>query len=61
VAWVTAHLVRAGKEITQNPRQVLKAGLGKEFRSSYLKLKRDDWNSYSRSLTDWARQTTLDC
>ena len=21
----------------------------------------DDWNSYSRSLTDWERQTTLDC
>jgi glutamine synthetase len=40
---------------------VFEAGLGKEFLSSYLKLKHDDWNSYSRSLTDWERQTTLDC
>src|ERR1700756_3393414 len=40
---------------------VFEAGLGKEFLSSYLKLKYDDWNSYSRSLTDWERQTTLDC
>src|SRR6202045_1499835 len=40
---------------------VFETGLGKEFLSSYLKLKHDDWNSYSRSLTDWERQTTLDC
>jgi glutamine synthetase len=40
---------------------VFEAGLGKEFLSSYLKLKHDDWNSYSRALTDWERQTTLDC
>jgi glutamine synthetase len=40
---------------------VLEAGLGKEFLASYLKLKHDDWNGYSRSLTEWERQTTLDC
>jgi glutamine synthetase len=24
-------------------------------------LKHDDWNAYSRHLTEWERQTTLDC
>jgi glutamine synthetase len=26
-----------------------------------LKLKHEDWNNYCRSLTEWERQTTLDC
>jgi len=39
---------------------VMKAGLGRRF-ASYLKLKHDDWNAYSRHLTEWERQTTLDC
>jgi glutamine synthetase len=40
---------------------VMLAGMGKEFISSYLKLKYDDWNNYSRHLTEWERQSTLDC
>jgi glutamate---methylamine ligase len=40
---------------------VLEAGLGKQFLASYLKLKHDDWNGYSRALTEWERHTTLDC
>jgi glutamine synthetase len=40
---------------------VLKSGLGESAMSSYLKLKHDDWNAYSRHLTEWERQTTLDC
>ena len=40
---------------------VLKEGLGREFCSAYLNLKYDDWNKYSRHLTDWERETTLDC
>ena len=32
-----------------------------ELMKSYLKLKHDDWNAYSRHLTEWERQTTLDC
>lgn len=39
----------------------LKAGLGESFLSSYLKLKYDDWNAYARHLTEWERDTTLDC
>ena len=41
--------------------EVLRDGLGADLAKSYLKLKHDDWNAYSRHLTDWERQTTLDC
>ena len=40
---------------------VLREGLGDEFSSAYLKLKYDDWNKYSRHLSEWERETTLDC
>ncbi len=39
----------------------LKAALGEAVVESYLKLKYDDWNAYARHLTEWERQTTLDC
>jgi glutamine synthetase len=32
-----------------------------EFLSAYLKLKHLDWNGYSQHLTEWERETTLDC
>jgi glutamate---methylamine ligase len=41
--------------------QILRSGLGEDVVASYLKLKHDDWNAYSRHLTDWERQTSLDC
>jgi glutamine synthetase len=40
---------------------VLKRALGEKAIAAYLKLKHDDWSAYSRHLTDWERQTTLDC
>ena len=40
---------------------VLKEAFGEKTLASYIKLKQDDWNAYSRHLTDWERQTTLDC
>jgi glutamate---methylamine ligase len=40
---------------------VLRKGLGEAFVSSYLKLKHDDWNAYAQHLTQWERDTTLDC
>jgi glutamate---methylamine ligase len=40
---------------------VLKKALGEDFIASYLKLKHADWNDYCRHLTEWERQTTLDC
>jgi glutamate---methylamine ligase len=40
---------------------VLKQAFGDKTLAAYIKLKHDDWNAYSRHLTDWERQTTLDC
>jgi glutamate---methylamine ligase len=40
---------------------VLTSALGKEFVDSYIKLRMSEWNSYARHLTEWERQTTLDC
>ena len=41
--------------------EILREGLGDEFSAAYLKLKYEDWNRYSRHLTEWERETTLDC
>jgi glutamine synthetase len=40
---------------------ILKSALGEDVVASYVKLKTDDWNSYARHLTEWERQSTLDC
>jgi glutamine synthetase len=40
---------------------VLKEAFGADTLASYMKLKHDEWNAYSRHLTEWERQTTLDC
>jgi glutamine synthetase len=40
---------------------VLKNAFGEATVASYVKLKQGDWNAYSRHLTDWELQTTLDC
>jgi glutamine synthetase len=40
---------------------VLRAALGEDFVSSYMKLKMEEWNAYARHLTAWERDTTLDC
>jgi glutamine synthetase type III len=41
--------------------EVLKAQLGEVVVSSYLKLKHHDWDEHCRQLSEWERQTTLDC
>ena len=41
--------------------KVLRSALGEEFCAAYIKLKTNDWNQYSHHLTQWERDTTLDC
>ncbi len=41
--------------------EVLRASFGAANIASYAKLKLGEWNEYSRHLTDWERQATLDC
>ena len=40
--------------------EVMKEAFG-SFVGSFLKLKTEEWNAYSRHLTDWERDNTLDC
>jgi glutamine synthetase len=40
---------------------VMRDRLGDEFMTAYAKLKYSDWNAYARHLTQWERDTTLDC
>jgi len=39
----------------------LKHYFGESFIQSYCTMKNTEWNSYSRHLTEWERQNTLDC
>ena len=40
--------------------EVLTQAFG-SFVPSYVKLKTEEWNAYSRHLTEWERDNTLDC
>ena len=37
------------------------AAFGEGFVTSFAKLKHAEWNEYGRHLTQWERETTLDC
>ena len=41
--------------------KVIREGFGNQFVDSYVKLKNKEWNSYSRNLSQWERDATLDC
>ncbi|MEM1233083.1 MAG: type III glutamate--ammonia ligase [Pseudomonadota bacterium] len=40
---------------------VLSAAMGAEFTAAYLKLRHREWNQYCQHLTQWEKDTTLDC
>jgi glutamine synthetase len=41
--------------------RMFQAALGPAFIAAYSKLKRQSWDQYMRHLTQWERDTTLDC
>ncbi|MFQ5773668.1 MAG: type III glutamate--ammonia ligase [Kiloniellaceae bacterium] len=41
--------------------KVVRAGFGDEVVDSYVKLKLEEWRSYSTALSQWERDHTLDC
>jgi glutamine synthetase len=41
--------------------EVLRAALGEAFCDGYGRLKLADWQDYARQMTQWERDTTLDC
>ncbi|MEJ0093238.1 MAG: type III glutamate--ammonia ligase [Methylocella sp.] len=64
------HKVNGAKKLPQNlldalrlfeSSAVLKEGLGESFVASYAKLKHEEWRDYTRHLTEWERDNTIDC
>lgn len=64
------HTVKSAKRLPVNlldalrlfeKSKVLREQLGGELVDSYTKLKTAQWNEYASHLSDWERQTTLDC
>ncbi len=67
--YTDGHKVKGAKKLPLNmldamraleKSKVLKDSLGESFVSGYLKLKTEEWNAYSRHLTQWERDNTLD-
>jgi glutamine synthetase len=68
--YTEAHKARGAKKLPLNLLDALREtgkskpvreGLGASLVDAYLKLKHDEWNSYSGFLTQWERDHTLDC
>ena len=38
----------------------LKAAMGDEFSAAYLKMKHQEWNSFTAHFSDWEKANTLD-
>ncbi len=53
------NLLDAIRETEQS--ESLKKALGVELMNAYCKLKLDQWNDFTRSITPWERDHTLDC
>jgi glutamine synthetase type III len=53
------NLLDALRNLTRD--KYLRDGIGSEITAAYLKLKNNEWNQYCRHLTEWERDTTLDC
>jgi len=67
--YTEGHTVKDAKRLPLNLLDALRAlesstilgeALG-EVVPAYLKLKHQDWNAYARHLTQWERESTLDC
>ena len=44
-----------------NKSKVIRAGFVDGLVDSYVKLKEQDWNTFNKQLSNWERETTLDC
>ncbi len=67
--YTDGHKVRGAKKLPLNlldalraleKSNVLRSALGAPLVDGYLKLKNEEWNAYSRHLTQWERDNTLD-
>jgi glutamate---methylamine ligase len=68
--YTEGHTVKGAKKLPLNlldalrltdKSKTVREQLGDSFVDSYLKMKTDEWNSFTKHLTEWERQNTLDC
>lgn len=68
--YTEGHLVKGAKKLPLNlldalrlmdKSQVVREQFGDSFVDSYIKMKTEEWNSFTKHLTEWERQNTLDC
>ena len=68
--YAEGHTVRDAKKLPLNlldairnfeRDKYLRDAIGIEVCEAYIRLRNDDWNKYCRHLTQWERDTTLDC
>ncbi|OYY74770.1 MAG: type III glutamate--ammonia ligase, partial [Rhizobiales bacterium 24-66-13] len=67
--YTDGHKVEGAKKLPLNLLDALRAletssvlaeSMGPSFVTGFVKLKMEEWNAYSRHLTQWERETTLD-
>ena len=68
--YTEGHTVKGAKKLPLNlldalrlldKSQIIREQLGDSFIDSYVKMKTEEWNSFTKQLTEWERQNTLDC
>jgi glutamine synthetase type III len=68
--YAEGHTVKGAKKLPLNlldairnfeKDKYLRGAIGTEVTDAYIKLKTNEWNAYCRHLTQWERDTTLDC
>lgn len=68
--YTEGHTVKGGKKLPLNlldalrlasGSKVLREQFGDSFVDAYVRMKTEEWNAYTRHLTEWERHNTLDC
>ncbi len=57
--WLPANLLDAIRLLDSS--KVARTAFGDEFIDSYVKLKNEEWQRFTRAITPWERDHTLDC
>lgn len=68
--YTDGHKVNGGRKLPLNlldalrmtdASKVVREQFGDSFVSAYIRMKTEEWNSFTKHLTEWERQNTLDC
>jgi glutamine synthetase len=68
--YTDGHTVKNGKKLPlnlldairlMNQSKTIRAEFGDTFVDAYCRMKTEEWNSFTKHLTEWERQNTLDC